>query len=99
MGYTTCLGGGPHQAPHSEERNCDGCDQCPLCQHFIPAQLWCWRCCGKLVSCPSCAPRLAAHILDGRPPEGEFAQCPQVMVGYRAALSITRPQTPKDQAE
>ena len=37
--------------------------------------------------------------MDGGPPEGEFAQRPEVLAGYRAALSITRPQTPKDQAE
>lgn len=101
MGYTTCSGGGTH-APHPEERSCDGCDKCPRCSTLFMAKLWCWKCCGRLIACPDCAPRMAAHIVEKGPPrvtaEGFDFTGPEILAGYRAALSITR-ESPKTQKE
>lgn len=105
MGYTTCLG--KPSWPHRETRSCDGCDRCPRCAGFTAVNLWCWKCCGKLTACPECALRLAEHIVKSGPaPEetgiegvvGNF-RFPEALAGYRAALSITRPQTPQDREE
>ncbi len=100
MGHTTCLG--RPEARHLEARTCDGCDRCPWCDKLTMANLWCWQCCGKLTACTGCALRLAEHIVEKGPPpatpEGDF-RFPEALAGYRAALSITRPQSPKNQQE
>ncbi len=105
MGYSTCLG--KPSWPHQETRSCSSCDRCPICEKFAEVNLWCWKCCGKLTACPDCAPALAQHIVDQGPaPEetgiegvvGNF-RFPEALAGYRAALSITLPQTPKNRDE
>ena len=96
MGYSTCLG--RVTTPHEETRSCDGCDRCPRCQNYTEINMWCWKCCGKLMACPNCARRLATHIVERGAPEGEF-RCSEALAGYRAALSLTRPQTPKTPLE
>ena len=101
MGYSTCLG--RPSWPHQETRTCDGCDRCPSCAKFTAINLWCWVCCGKMTACPNCAPRMAAHIVErgdpGLLPEADQFRFAEALAGYRAALSITRPQTPKDRDE
>lgn len=96
MAYSTC--GGKPQWPHQETRTCDECDKCPACERFSEVHLWCWKCCGKLIGCPECAPKLAAHVVEQGPPNEDF-QMAEVLAGYRAALSITRPQTPRSREQ
>ena len=50
------------------------------------------------MACPDCADKLAAHIVEQGPPEGDF-QFPKALAGDWAALPITRPQCPKNQQE
>lgn len=97
MGYTTCLGK-PETKHYQEERCCDGCGRCPhpFCGNFMLLKLWCWTCCGRLVACPGCALRVAQHVVKRGPPEGQWAERPEVLAGYRAACSVVR-GLPQDQ--
>jgi len=82
MGYSTCLGHPLH--PHPETRSCDGCDRCPRCSGFKMARMYCWRCCGPLHACPNCRQRLASHIVEKGPPEGDW-RIPEILAGYQRA--------------
>lgn len=63
MGTTTCKG---VYKSHEETVTCDGCTGCPRCVsvevRFV--RLSGCACCGELLACPSCAARLARHILE-----------------------------------
>jgi len=88
MGHSYCLG--PQQRPHPETQSCDRCDACPVCQRFDEVSLYCWRCCGPLHCCPACLPILARHVTQNGPPEGQWAEVPEVAAGYRRAVTEVR---------
>jgi len=93
MGYSICNGN--IQNRH-ERRTCDGCDRCPKCNGFAMIRMYCWLCCGPVYSCPSCANRLAQHIVSKGPPRREmygeqainWAADPRIVRGYNRAVKL-----------